>query len=30
MRNAILEVLDRFTDSNAALDDRTLLVAKVL
>jgi sigma-B regulation protein RsbU (phosphoserine phosphatase) len=30
MRDAILEALDRFTDSNAALDDRTLLVAKVL
>ena len=30
MRNAILEALDRFTDGNAALDDRTLLVAKVL
>ena len=30
MRDTILEALDRFTDSNAALDDRTLLVAKVL
>ncbi len=30
MRDAILEELDRFTSSNAALDDRTLLVAKVL
>ncbi len=30
MRDAILEALDRFTASNAALDDRTLLVAKVL
>jgi len=30
MRDAILEALDRFTDSTAALDDRTLLVAKVL
>jgi len=30
MRDAILEALDRFTGSTAALDDRTLLVAKVL
>jgi sigma-B regulation protein RsbU (phosphoserine phosphatase) len=29
MRDAILEALDRFTDGNAAHDDRTLLVAKV-
>jgi|GEM_PF-1539990 serine phosphatase RsbU (regulator of sigma subunit) len=30
MRDAILESLDRFTDSTAALDDRTLLMAKIL
>jgi phosphoserine phosphatase RsbU/P len=30
MRDAILEALDRFTAGNAPLDDRTLLVAKVL
>jgi phosphoserine phosphatase RsbU/P len=30
MRDAILEALARFTDGTAALDDRTLLVAKVL
>ncbi len=30
MRDAILESLDRFTESDPALDDRTLLVAKVL
>ncbi len=30
MRDAILEALDRFTGSTAALDDPTLLVAKDL
>jgi sigma-B regulation protein RsbU (phosphoserine phosphatase) len=30
MRDAILEALDQFTDKSAPLDDRTLLVAKVL
>lgn len=30
MRDAILGAVDRFTESKSALDDRTLLVAKVL